>query len=128
MKHKTWFRLVVKAIGILLFCLGLAEFCGLALLLAGAVFTDSVQSVGLRDLLYQFGYGFGRSVGGMVIGAFLLSSADVITDRVIPSNRPYCPACGYEIAGVTASDCPECGVTLPREPINVESGRNANND
>lgn len=121
MKHKTWFRLVVKAIGILVFCLGLAEFCGLVLHLAGVVFTDAIPSVGLPDLLYQFGYAFGRAVGGMVIGAFLLSSADLVTDRIIPSNRPYCPACGYEIAGVKTGDCPECGVALP-DNVRADAG------
>ncbi len=122
MKHKTWFRLVLKAIGIFLLATGVVELA------------DSFsRSVGMAFFSGSFGYGGSRFpfdlqqvlatalysgvVGGLArlaIGAYLLFGGAKLVNLCIPSNRPYCPHCGYDLRGVGGDDvCPECGVRLP---------------
>ena len=57
-------------------------------------------------------------VGGiarLVIGAYLLFGGAKLANLCIPSNRPYCPHCGYDVRGVGDDICPECGVRLPAD-------------
>lgn len=125
MKHKTWFRLVIKAIGVLLIGLSLS---GVAGMLVGFVY----QSIRAGKLtLYSSS---GTPIGGMnaiesllstvfysspefiqfAFGLYLVFGGKWIVNKCIPSNRPYCPECGYDLShGAKAVNCPECGVALP---------------
>ena len=127
MKHKTWFRLVIKAIGVLLIGLSLRD---IAQLIVGIIY-QTIQSGSLR--LYS---PTGVPIQGMnaietfistvfystpemiqfAFGLYLFYGGKAIINRVIPSNRPYCPECGYDLshANANAEKCTECGVTLPR--------------
>jgi hypothetical protein len=44
---------------------------------------------------------------------YLLIGGKWIADFAIPSNRPYCPNCGYDLSHYSGERCPECGVTWP---------------
>ena len=46
------------------------------------------------------------------LGLYLLFSGRWIADLAIPSNRPYCPECGYDNSEATGKCCPECGVPV----------------
>jgi hypothetical protein len=52
----------------------------------------------------------------MGIGAYFFFGGEWIVNRAIPSNRPYCPECGYDLSKSRSERCPECGVTLPESP------------
>ena len=116
MKHKTWFRLVLKAIGVLMIGFALP---GVATLLSkvgyhtmyGDPFT--VRGVSAPDWFYwQF---LSSHVGDLVqlgLGMYLLFGGRWIADLAIPSNRPYCPECGYDNSEATGKCCPECGVPI----------------
>lgn len=106
MKHKTWFRLVVRAIGL--------AFIGMSL----PMFVHAC--VFMVDQLLQGGMSFSFAVAylaGSVVeaafGAYLFFGGEWIVNKVIPSNRPYCPNCGYDLSHNTGERCSECGVTLP---------------
>ncbi|MCI0366395.1 MAG: hypothetical protein L0Y44_06815 [Phycisphaerales bacterium] len=116
MKHKTWFRLVIKAIGVLLIGLSITTLVsgllhvGLQLiaLLTGGFFFDSTF------LEYQWPHYFGGAAQ-FVFGLYLFFGGKWIVNKVIPSNRPYCPECGYDLSKSNGANCPECGVALAGE-------------
>lgn len=116
MKHKTWFRLVLKAIGIYMICTGIP---GLLTQVSSLVFQYSSFSVGA-------GVGWTvnqwwtwlipqaiHSLGFLMIGLYLVFGGEWIVNKCIPSNRPYCPECGYDLSQSHGEKCAECGVTLP---------------
>ena len=110
MKHKTWFRLVIKAIGVLLVGLSvenavywLARFLDEMGQPIGTLYPNRFWNVvpGLLGAALQLGFGLYLFLGGRWI-----------VDKAIPSNRPYCPECGYDLSAAGGSACPECGAAL----------------
>ncbi|MCH8344127.1 MAG: hypothetical protein IH983_09070 [Planctomycetes bacterium] len=122
MKHKTWFRLVLKAIGVLLVGLSLPDIVKL------------VAQMGHFSVSRSFASGrfpvppppnwwwvwnlVAEAIGHLLelgVGLYLLLGGKWIVNLCIPSNRPYCPECGYDLSKATSANCPECGVKLPRD-------------
>ena len=126
MKHKTWFRLVIKAIGVLLIGLSASPLASAVIwtvrtMLFGDPWTmytanSSVMTRGpisfaaiLEQLINAI-----PPLLQMLTGWYLLFGGKWIVNRCIPSNHPYCPECGYDLShSPHASQCPECGVALP---------------
>lgn len=113
MKHKTWFRLVLKAIGILLIALALPD---LIYHLAGILRTYRLQGtwsgwpqLSMTETILWVCVSPVIQIG---IGAYLLSGASLLADWIIPSNRPYCPDCGYDLSQSTSTTCAECGADV----------------
>ena len=107
MKYKTLFRVLLKAIGIWMFVAGLANAIGgLGWALA---YSTTIGGASF------FGY-VGYAVAGvveMLVGAYLFFGGRWIADLAIPSNRPYCHECGYDLSAAgQSSRCPECGTEL----------------
>ncbi len=123
MKHKTWFRLVVKAIGIFLLATGVVGVVDSLSGSVGRMFLTGSFGLGGSgfpyDLLEVLGYalltGLIGGIARLVIGAYLLFGGAKLVNLCIPSNRPYCPHCGYDVRGAGDDVCPECGVRLPAE-------------
>lgn len=110
MKHKTWFRLILKAIGVLVIALSAGE----AVTFVWTVFLEFRDS-GLVPLWnsYVFAFGLGKLIT-LAIGFYLLLGGERLVNFCIPSNRAYCPNCGYDVSeSLFAKNCSECGVTLP---------------
>ncbi len=100
MKHKTWFRLVLKAIGIFLIAWAVPE-----LLTAIGWFFIWAQDDLPRLLVALAGPAI-----KVVFGAYLLFGGAALVNRIIPSNHPYCPDCGYNLTHQRSTDrCVECG-------------------
>ncbi len=113
MKHKTWFRLVLKAIGVLLIGLTIPTLSQVVL------FILYNFMVGVTPLFVprSFGRQWITVAGPMLLfifGLYLLFGGKWIVNLCIPSNRPYCPECGYDLSKATSANCAECGVKLPR--------------
>jgi hypothetical protein len=115
MKHKTLFRLLVKAIGILLLAFAIPELVGV---MAYYLIIASPGSAAWSTSNWIYSM-LGPAIQA-AIGAYLFLEGKWVIDKCIPSNRPYCPECGYDLShNVSTLNCPECGVTLPRrEPEN----------
>ncbi|MCH7721708.1 MAG: hypothetical protein IH988_12095 [Planctomycetes bacterium] len=119
MKHKTWFRLVIKAIGVLLIGLSLPElatFFGLFNAMSTAKPFGGTGFAGRSGWMWMVYLApYSGSIVQLAIGVYLLFGGKWIVNLCIPSNRPYCPECGYDLSKTTSANCPECGVKLPRD-------------
>ncbi len=123
MKHKTWFRLVLKAIGIFLLATGavgvvdsVSRSVGTVIFYGPFMPGGSGSSFDLQQMLaYALFNGVVGGIARLGIGAYLLFGAAKLVNLCIPSNRPYCPHCGYDVRGVGDDLCPECGVRLPAD-------------
>ncbi len=115
MKYKTLFRLVMKVIGVVLIGLALPRMVGAIGQVAIWVVTNpfpagSQLSVWLQVGLSSLGHAF-----QLAIGLYLFFGGKWIVDKAIPSNRPYCPECGYDLSTRAGDHCPECGTKLPND-------------
>ena len=112
MKHKTLFRVLLKLLGVWMFLGGVT----------GAI-QDAVQVVGFLYRPAGFAgampwyawVGFSSGPVSIFLGLYLFFGGEWIVNKAIPSNRPYCGDCGYDLSKNTASYCPECGATAPRD-------------
>ena len=123
MKHKTWFRLVIKVIGIFLIATGGASLLdsmftalGETLILRRFAASGFGLSASFEDVLsFMLSAGLIEGIARIAIGAYLLLGGVKLINFCIPNNRPYCPDCGYDVREVGNEKCPECGVRLPAE-------------
>ena len=110
MKYKTLVRIAVKLIGVWMVLQGIVN----VLVPTGQFMylwtTGSLPSQ-IRSLVIQ-----GVLVSGahLAVGLYLYKGGQWIVDAIIPSNRPYCHDCGYELTGTSTTVCPECGTPFKR--------------
>jgi hypothetical protein len=114
MKYKTLCRLLVRLMGV--------YFLSLAVTSA---FVATVQAIPVMTR----GGGFGRTDwiaycvvpgGYLLVGCYLLVGSRRIANLLIPSNRPYCPGCGYDLTGSVGNVCAECGTAFKSIVKSVE--------
>lgn len=119
MRYKTAFRLALKAFGVLL----LADAIPVLLSSVTQYLIDrwSVAAPALRGtVMLSWNWLMPSVVAGVAkaaIGLYLFLGARWIVNLAVPSNRPYCQECGYELTGLpTDGACPECGTSCARPP------------
>lgn len=106
MKHKTWFRLVVKALGLYCMAMGIPELLATAAWVIQTLLSDDAQTWSASTYLSTSLVGPMAFVG---VGLWLFLGAGWFANLAIPSNREYCPECGYDISKSSEATCPECG-------------------
>jgi hypothetical protein len=111
MRYKTLFRVLLKAIGVLLVGQAFPRVVDHALLLMYMVAEGDADWQEI--LFYPVMYGLGTSTGGtlvqLVLGLYLFFGGKWLTNLAIPDNRSYCAACGYQLTGREGVNCPHCG-------------------
>ena len=121
MKHKTWFRLVLKALGIYLIATNLNGLAMVGLWIAQVGLANISSSVSSPSPIPgEVWLQLLPPAIPIAIGIYLLFGGKWLVNFCIPSNRPYCPDCGYDVSGATER-CPECGAALP-EPSPTPGG------
>jgi len=105
MKYKTAFRLVIKAIGVWVIAGQMSSLVYMAGMFV-EVWRDSSTSYVLLGSALQMAIG---CAVGLATGLYLFFGGKWIVNLAIPSNRPYCHECGYELTGNVSGVCPECG-------------------
>lgn len=104
MKYKTLFRLAVKAIGVYMLATGIS---GLAYICTSAFLVWPAR--GTVDWAQWMIWPV-SDVVEVALGVYLFLGGRWIANLAIPSNRPHCHECGYELRGLPAAGmCPECG-------------------
>lgn len=113
MKHKTWFRLVLKAIGVLLFGSSLVGVAHAIIALIDVVILQANR----RSSFVLF-YSMLQMIAALapaLLGLYLFFGGEWIVNKAIPSNRPYCPECGYDLSRSSGPRCPECGTAVTHD-------------
>ena len=110
MRYKTFTRLLIKLMGIYFLLGGLISLTA-ALIYLAIVLPEYGLYSGQTMIAYPVSWGV-SSLVSIGIGFFMLFASDWLVGKLIPSNRPYCPNCGYELTGNTSQYCPECGVDV----------------
>jgi hypothetical protein len=112
MKHKTWFRLVLKAIGILLIGFALPDV--VTHVIGYARWTAYQRSMMMGEPFDWVNFGMAIAAPSLQVafGLYLLFGGAWLANLCIPSNRAYCAECGYELSQVESKRCPECGTAI----------------
>ncbi len=104
MRYKTLFRVWLKVLGVYLVVTGTAGF---------------ILTLVSITRQWEFGVSIGAQLQNglprlfsLAIGLYLFFGGKWITDLAIPSNRPYCAECGYDIGHSPGDTCPECGALI----------------
>ena len=105
MRYKTLFRLLLKLLGVWLFAQSITSLARVAIWMISGVFAPASRGGPYWYLLGECMV----SIVQLIVGAYLFFGGRWVADKAIPSNRPYCHECGYELTGNTSDRCPECG-------------------
>lgn len=109
MKYKTFFRLLMKALGVYFTVQGVIGFVSGGIHALSMLLDTSFRGVGLwRSVVFV-------PISGLLetlVGLYLFSGGEWIVNKAIPSNRPYCHECGYDLSHPAGEVCPECGTAV----------------
>jgi len=114
MKYKTLFRLVLKVFGVFYLAQGVIGISESLIGVVGyMVSPPPPTSMPFAFDPWNFVYTLARPMVMAGAGAYLFLGGKWIVDKAIPSNRPYCPECAYDLTGLVGNRCPECGTEIP---------------
>ncbi|HYE02921.1 MAG TPA: hypothetical protein VD963_06770 [Phycisphaerales bacterium] len=122
MADYSWFRLLVKTVGLLLVALGLPQTIAMLGWLISLSYAQNAPMLGGRSWLFTSqlftitGY-----LAQLAFGLYLFFGGGAVVRRCLRDVYGRCPACDYDVRGVTAPTCPECGIALPGRPPRAAS-------
>ena len=113
MKYKTLMRLALKVIGVYVVIQSLQW---LAYFIAQLLYELSSAGSGFPG----WAWGIPQAITGalqMCLGLYLFFGGKWIANLAVPSNRPYCPECAYDLTRAATTRCPECGTPFRWEDV-----------
>jgi hypothetical protein len=120
MRYKTLFRVLVKVIGVALLAMATVTAAqSLPTILAELIDPQLGAMFGVgASRWYQFRTLWAPPLCTFLVeaglGLYLLLGGKWLANIAIPSNRPYCGECGYELTKALSTTCPECGAPVER--------------
>jgi hypothetical protein len=108
MRYKTLFRLMLKLLGVYFFVVG----AGALISVAASIFLFRRSGAGWS--VEQGLLSTAHPAFELLVGLYLFFGGQRLADHAIPSNRSYCPECGYDVTGSASRICPECGIDRER--------------
>jgi hypothetical protein len=114
MKYKTLFRVLLKVIGVLIFVEGTSAVLTMVAQLS-AYFVS--RGSGLDILRWQITLSITPGLLKMAAGLYFFFGGAWLADKALPSNRPYCHECGYDLTNAAGTVCNECGTPFPNETL-----------
>jgi hypothetical protein len=110
MKHKAWFRLVMKCAGLI------------TMIIAAMMVVDKLEDVIFGLFQSNNNWFSSYTLQSMIyylvllgIGYYLCFRGEWILSKAFPAGPKCCPACGYQVRGNVSGVCSECGSVLPPE-------------
>lgn len=118
MVERAWFRLIVRALGILFLGLGTSELISFGHRLYMQVYYEHAAG-STTPLLPWVSYGISTLVQP-AIGVYLLFFAEGLIRLCLRDSLGRCAYCTFDLRGVKGDVCPECG--SPLAPQRAVSG------
>jgi hypothetical protein len=113
MTDYSWFRLLLKGIAVLLLGLSIPMLLWtLGALVAQRLASGGIGAVSLSVEWLPSIIGYGSQAA---IGLYLLLAGQQLIDYCLRGVRGRCPACGYNVEGLSTTNCPECATPIPRQ-------------
>lgn len=111
----TWFRLVIRAIGVLLIGLALPNTVSYLSWLVSTLLPSVAGSVVSLDgqLFIALG-GFAGVLVQLGLGLYLLFGASALIRYCTRDLSGLCASCGYDLNSLDSDRCPECGTPIPK--------------
>jgi len=111
MKHKAWFRLIMRTSGLITMLIGAMMFADRAIDVTFDLFDHSDENAFSAYALRSFLYALTVTIAG----AYLCFRGEWVIMHAFPSGPKCCPSCGYQVRGNETGICSECGAVLPPE-------------
>lgn len=112
----SWFKLIMRLIGVLLIGLSLPTAAGaVASLIYG--FVNGANYLEPGALIWLFS--LLPALAQLGIGLYLLFGSKWLMERCLRGIDSTCPNCAYDLTGATGNTCSECGFyfrPIPPEP------------
>lgn len=110
MVERAWFRLLIRALGVLFVGLGVT---GLVDFVYRVIYRISIQPQVRMDLEWVHWVAYGTShLIQPAIGVYLLFFAEGLIRLCLRDAIGRCGYCQFDVSGVLADVCPECGSPL----------------
>ena len=110
MQYKTLFRVLLKVLGVWLIVSALPRLLSDLI----AFMTIDLDVAALNDMWWRMWI---EPAAKIALGLYLFLGGRWIANVAIPSNRPYCADCGYELTATNAESCPECGAVVASRAV-----------
>lgn len=110
MRHRGWFTLAIRAIGL--------YFIGTTFPMVWALMLTLIEEIaGTADQIDRMAYGMGiPNAIVFLFSIYLFFGAPRLVNWCLRRTAGICPVCGYDLYGVTADKCPECGTPFTKKP------------
>ena len=115
MTDYAWFKLLVRAIGLLLLAISVPQllYWPVSKMVQWVNWNSLSPTSFHNELIYALPSLVGDGVQA-AFGYYLLFRGEWIIGRIISEVAGRCPKCGYDIRGLQNDACPECNTPIRR--------------
>lgn len=111
-----WFRLIVRAIGVLLIGLALPTAINYLAYAVSAIVSRDWLALSAGEQLFAILGGLAGFLAQGAFGVYLLFGGSAIIRYCTRDISGLCGSCGYDLKNLDADRCPECGSPAPKRP------------